>query len=323
MNLPLVTVCITTFNRYSYIERAIKGVLQQTYSNIEIIVVDDHSSDSTENVCNNLLLKDGLDFTYYRHKENKGLAGARNTAINRAKGKYFTFIDDDDKWENSFVEEFVKLASRYDSSWCFCCGLKNENKSSISEIIPDFDGPLEFYFKKGFTPPVASQFYNTETLLKYKGYDENIKSGVDHDLWLTLSVNGIKIKSLKKALAIPNNDNTIERMTNNEEKRIKGITNSLNIWRPTIVSFFGEDFYARFSKAYILREKKGFRFKIMASQGLIAGFDYIRKNPEVFNFKEIIKDCLKYSILKLPNLKILLKSGGDKVIPYPPIIKID
>ena len=100
------------------------SVLRQTYKNIQIIIVDDKSEDGTEALIKERIIDHDKRIEYIKHERNRGLAAGRNSALKNAKGKYFTFIDDDDKWEKDFVKEFVKIASNYDSKWFFVCGNK-------------------------------------------------------------------------------------------------------------------------------------------------------------------------------------------------------
>mgnify|MGYP005994266077 CR=1 FL=1 len=95
MKEPLVSIIITTYNRATLVHRSIEGVLNQSYSNYEIIVVDDCSNDNTEEYFNNNYLD---KIKYIRHKENKGVQFASNTGFKHSKGKYVAFIGDDDAW---------------------------------------------------------------------------------------------------------------------------------------------------------------------------------------------------------------------------------
>ena len=93
MKNPLVSVIIPTYNRAGYLERAIKSVLNQTYQNLEIIIIDDNSKDGTK--------KTVLDFNvsklrYYRNLNNRGAPFSRNRGIELSKGDYINFLDDDD-----------------------------------------------------------------------------------------------------------------------------------------------------------------------------------------------------------------------------------
>ena len=92
---PLVSVVIPTYNRADLIMRAINSVRSQSYSNIEIIAIDDCSPDNTAEVVQGI--KDDR-LTYYRHNTNQGGSAARNTGIEKAKGEYIAFLDSDDVW---------------------------------------------------------------------------------------------------------------------------------------------------------------------------------------------------------------------------------
>ncbi len=96
-SLPLVSVVIPTYNRADKVERSIYSVLNQTYRNVEIIIVDDGSTDSTEKVISNLICNNS-NIYYYKMEVNGGPASARNYGVARTHGDYIAFHDDDDEW---------------------------------------------------------------------------------------------------------------------------------------------------------------------------------------------------------------------------------
>lgn len=104
-NNPKVSVIIPTYNRAHLIGRAIKSVLNQTYKDFEIIIVDDGSTDKTEEV-----VKDFKDerVRYIRREKNKGGSAARNTGIKAARGEYIAFQDSDDEWLPEKLEKQMK-----------------------------------------------------------------------------------------------------------------------------------------------------------------------------------------------------------------------
>jgi glycosyltransferase involved in cell wall biosynthesis len=240
-----VSVCITTYNRKNLLPTTLESVINQTFQDTEILIIDDFSTDGTQHLITNILLQQDKRIKYIRHERNMGLAAARNTAISNASGKFFTFIDDDDQWKPTFVEEFVNLAENYNKEWCFCL-LPEINRARIKRK----DGKLKDFILKGVTPPVASQFYFTSTLRDLGGYNENIKSGVDHDLWFSLSVKDIKIRFLDKDLAVTNKNFNEPRMTTDFPRRINRINESLKIWKDKIENNYGKEFYIHFYKAY-------------------------------------------------------------------------
>lgn len=92
---PLTTVIIPTYNRGYVLKRAILSVISQTYQNIEILVVSDASSDTTEEIVKSIT---DSRIKYICHEKNRGLAATRNTGIKNSSGEYITFLDDDDEW---------------------------------------------------------------------------------------------------------------------------------------------------------------------------------------------------------------------------------
>ena len=103
---PTVSVIIPTYNRAHLIGMAVQSVLEQSYQDFEIIVVDDASTDNTGEVVRSF--KDER-IRYIRHKKNKGAAAARNTGIKAARGEYIAFQDSDDKWLPEKLEKQMKV----------------------------------------------------------------------------------------------------------------------------------------------------------------------------------------------------------------------
>lgn len=101
----VVSAVIPTYNREKTIKRSIDSVLKQTYKDIEVIVVDDCSTDNTEDVVKSI--KDPR-VRYIPHESNKGVSCARNTGIKNAKGKFIAFLDSDDVWHEDKIEKQIK-----------------------------------------------------------------------------------------------------------------------------------------------------------------------------------------------------------------------
>jgi glycosyltransferase involved in cell wall biosynthesis len=95
--MPEVTVVIPTYNRVRFVGRAIRSALAQTYSDIEVVVVDDGSTDDTQTQIESLAQADER-VRYLRHEANRGAQAARNTGIRAARGRYIALLDSDDEW---------------------------------------------------------------------------------------------------------------------------------------------------------------------------------------------------------------------------------
>lgn len=101
-----VSIVVPIYNVEMYLEKCIESLINQTYDNIEIILVDDGSTDNSHNICKNYAQKDNR--IKLIHKENGGLSDARNVGIENATGKYITFVDSDDWLSYDYCEIMVK-----------------------------------------------------------------------------------------------------------------------------------------------------------------------------------------------------------------------
>jgi len=108
--VPRVSVILPTYNRAQYIEESIRSVLDQTYTDFELIVVDDASTDQTSQIVN--AMNDDR-VRYVRHEQNQGPAVARNMGIEHSRGDYLTFQDDDDTWVKHKLQRQVDLLDSY------------------------------------------------------------------------------------------------------------------------------------------------------------------------------------------------------------------
>ncbi|RLM34463.1 MULTISPECIES: glycosyltransferase family A protein [unclassified Haloarcula] len=106
MNDPLVSVVLPTYDRPENLRNAVQSVQEQTYSHIELVVVDDHSPTPAADTLSPLSF-DELTVEIIRHEENRGANEARNTGIRESTGEYIAFLDDDDDWAPSKIEKQV------------------------------------------------------------------------------------------------------------------------------------------------------------------------------------------------------------------------
>lgn len=114
----LVTVVVPVYKVEKYIEKCIQSLLQQTYVNIEIIIIDDGSPDNSGVICDNIALKDSR--IHVIHKENEGVSVARNTGIEQARGKYICFVDSDDYVKTDYIEKMVQALEKDDVELVVC-----------------------------------------------------------------------------------------------------------------------------------------------------------------------------------------------------------
>jgi glycosyltransferase involved in cell wall biosynthesis len=127
----LVSVIIPYYDRLELLPRALKSVVEQTYNNLEIIIVDDASHQDPTGV---MATFDDARIVYVRHDTNQGVSGARNTGIDRAKGDLISFLDSDDEWLPTKVEKQLDAlrAKGKEHQVCYC----------FSEVVSDETGKV-------------------------------------------------------------------------------------------------------------------------------------------------------------------------------------
>lgn len=116
--MDLISVVIPVYNVKKYIRRCVRGVLAQTYKNLEIILVDDGSTDGSGALCDELFKSDPRIVVY--HKQNGGLSSARNYGVQAANGDYICFVDSDDTVDEDYVETLHNTIVKYKVKLAIC-----------------------------------------------------------------------------------------------------------------------------------------------------------------------------------------------------------
>ena len=124
----LVSVIIPVFNAETYLERCIKSVVNQTYKNLEIILINDGSIDRSKEICESWKKRDSRIFII--NKKNTGVSDSRNQGIKEANGKFITFVDSDDYLEINMIE-YLSKSIEEDKSDIAICGFNYFNDKKI------------------------------------------------------------------------------------------------------------------------------------------------------------------------------------------------
>ena len=185
----LVSVIIPTYNRADLVRRAIQSVLSQTYRNFEIIVVDDGSTDNTEEIVRSF--KDSR-ICYIRYKENRGGSAARNTGIKAARGEFIAFLDSDDEWLPSKLSKqmaiFQAAPEQLGVVYCGVYFVDYQSDRIIETIVPDYRGNiLKVILSRGSGPSLPSTVVRKECFGRVGLFDERFLSYQDTDLWIRIS----------------------------------------------------------------------------------------------------------------------------------------
>lgn len=182
MKEGLVSIIMPTYNCGKFIAETIKTVLEQTYTNWELVIVDDCSKDDTERVVKNF---NDSRIRYYKLEQNSGAAVARTTAMQKAEGEYMAFLDSDDLWKKDKLEKQLKFMK--DNKYNFTCTayeqvdeqgnklgktIKTKKKADYNRILLDC--------------PVGNStvMYNASALGKFEV--PNIRKRNDDALWLQM-----------------------------------------------------------------------------------------------------------------------------------------
>ena len=123
---PLISIIMPTYNRAGYIEEALDSIKKQTFTDYEIIVVDDGSTDNTKEILDKY---EGIRCIYLEHG---GIAGARNTAVKAARGKWIAFLDSDDLWKEDKLQKQVDFLHTHPD-----CRIVYTEFSNFTEIPED------------------------------------------------------------------------------------------------------------------------------------------------------------------------------------------
>ena len=222
--MKLVSAIITTHNRLSLLKRAVESALSQTYKNIEVIVVDDASTDGTPEYCNELPLR----YIYIPKEESRGGNHARNLGILAAKGEYVAFLDDDDYWLPRKIEKQVDLIERKDCELVHCgrrLELIKDGKTTYRDTLPN---PLEYGdMRKKILLTICTTTTNIlakrQALIDVGLFDENLLFWQEYELTIRLAQ--------RKPFYFVNEVLSVYRLDRSDKQRL---TNKYNEWKSAV-----------------------------------------------------------------------------------------
>lgn len=178
----LITVYITTKDRSQLLKRAIDSVYSQSYRNFEVIVCNDASQDSTEELLNYYQAKYD-NFSFYSTSSTQGACVHRNIAISKAKGKFITGLDDDDFFLPKRLEVFME---HYDKKYAFLCSSYLRNSAKERLFLKDASGEISLNKLLHYNRIGNQVFIETKRLKALGGFDENLPAFQDYDMWVRM-----------------------------------------------------------------------------------------------------------------------------------------
>ena len=148
--LPKISVIVPVYNTAAYLPKCLDSILNQTFRDFELLVVNDGSKDNSQQIIDQYVKKDSRVVSIF--KENGGLSDARNVGINQAKGEYIAFIDSDDYIDSKMFEEMITLAEKHQSEIVFCDLVKvDENGNEFRDLPQSPQLPEKIILKDDLT----------------------------------------------------------------------------------------------------------------------------------------------------------------------------
>lgn len=172
MEQPLISIIVPVYNAENYLEDCVESLLQQSYKNIEFILVDDGSTDASAEICDIYSRKDTRVTVI--HKENEGQAEARNIGVQYSHGQFIGFADDDDILDPEMFEILYKNMIEYNVDISACCRLYVEKDRSFkrntfsSGLIDGHEFVTNILRGEGASGAVWDKLFKREILEKYK-----------------------------------------------------------------------------------------------------------------------------------------------------------
>lgn len=189
--MPQFSVIIPLFNKEKFIAKTIESLLLQTFDDFEILIINDGSTDKSEEK-----VKEFKDSRIrYFYKENKGVSAARNFGIENAVGNFVAFLDSDDYWFPHFLEEINTIISDFSSYSIFSCAIELQNcsrnypanysvsKKSDIEILDYFKASLLQSILSGSSAVIKKDVFKT-----IGNFDTSLKTDEDTALWIKIGL---------------------------------------------------------------------------------------------------------------------------------------
>ena len=238
-NHPFFSIVLPTYNRSSFISKAIESVINQTYKNWELIIIDDGSTDNTNEVVNKFIQKDHRIKYFYQQNSERSIA--RNNGIKKSKANWICFLDSDDLYHFNHLEIFYNFISQHQfKKGLFFSGVSFGKYDEKEQFYDDSgNNNLEFILLNSIGVPRSCCH---KDILLGNPFDKNINIGEDKELWSRVVLNYpmyyhkyksfIEIEHDKRSISLAtsiDNRKTFKKILNSKEIRKKVNRKVVNI----------------------------------------------------------------------------------------------
>ena len=208
------SVIIPLYNKAPYVAKAIDSVLTQTFTDYELLIVDDGSQDGSYEIAGRAI--EGRPNCRLLRQENAGVSVARNNGISSSQGDFLCFLDADDWWAQTFLEEMDKLVAEfpdagiYGTNYIIVSEHNHKTREALIGVDDGFEcGYIDYcsaYNKTTYMPLwTGAVCINRSVIEEVGGFNPQLKMGEDFDLWIRIAI-GHKVAFLNKPLSHYNQD---------------------------------------------------------------------------------------------------------------------
>ena len=207
----LVSIIVPVYNTEKYLMECVDSLINQTYTNLEILLIDDGSTDNSGNICDEYSKKDCR--VRVIHKENGGVSSARNTGLDLAQGEYISFLDADDVIDKEYVSIMLQkiVETKSDLTFCKYSKFTDESTTVIEEKLPEHvnvdvhdEAFVKFFCRffdyKQYIFASCNRILFRKSLVYDIRFDQNIKISEDLLFWTCIMLNAKLITSVNQHL---------------------------------------------------------------------------------------------------------------------------
>lgn len=189
-SLPLVSVLIPTYNYGRFLKQCLESVVNQTYKNIEVIIVDDGSTDNTKQIIQE------YPVVRYYYQNNSGVSVARNRLLKEARGEYIAFIDADDYWTEDKIEKQISYLQNHpdeDMVFSICRNFFDNEQVANNK-------KAQFLAQTDFLAGIPSALIKKEIFDKFGFFEDDMEYGEDSEWLMRVRLHGIKSGRIDEVL---------------------------------------------------------------------------------------------------------------------------
>lgn len=188
----LVTVVMPCYNAAPFVEQAVMSVIDQTYPEVELIVVDDGSTDGSPDIVKRLVTAYATKIRLL-HQDRKGPYVARNKGLAHASGEFIAFLDADDWWRGDFLEKLHTALMENRNAALAYCGWQNtglEGDRGAPYVPPDYeeDGKAERFLRAASPWPIHAALVRRHAIDEVGGFQTYLPTCMDYDFWLRIGL---------------------------------------------------------------------------------------------------------------------------------------